>query len=345
MTFQVTYRGKDGKQTAEDFEAESREALFDVLSKRGISAIRVGVAEKRSRSRMTALGVGTVVGGVLALLVVAAGIYVVKNLGSFGDDGKADSPPRPARIAEATPALSPVASEGLAEASIVPSKGQKPLTSRERQLKEIREKFGDDIPENLKATVYFLEHPPVREFKVKGRTDYLRHPSERQIAGVALVEPGTFFVVKPEFGESFDRDFQNSLTEEIDINDDDSDETRAVKEGVTNLKREIAEICKREGKKPSEVMNEHAASMYELGQYQRELETELDRIHMNPEYSDKDVEDFCEAANELLKSKGLAPIPHIDLTRRSFRISSYQRMAERKAERERAKEKAKERAE
>jgi hypothetical protein len=91
-------------------------------------------------------------------------------------------------------------------------------------------------------------------------------------------------------------------------------------------------------------MNEHATAMYELGCYQRDLEVELERIHMNPEYSDRDVEDFCQAANELLKSKGLTPIRHIDLARRSFRIKSYQKIAERKAERDRAKEELKENA-
>ena len=206
---------------------------------------------------------------------------------------------------------------------------------------EIRDKFGDNIPESLKATVYFLEHPPQKGFKVRSNTDFLRHSSERMLAGVALVEPGTYFVVKPEFGESFDQDFLNALVDKIDINDDDSEETVAVKRGVADLKKEIAEICKREGKKPSEVMNEHAAAMCELGRYQRDLENELDRIHANEEYSDKDVEDFCTAANELLKSKGLPPMQHLDLTRRSFMIKSLQKMAERKAAREREREEAK----
>ena len=225
-----------------------------------------------------------------------------------------------------------------------PEAKPKPLTKEEKrvaQLQEIRDKFGDNIPESLKATVYFLEHPPQKGFKVRSNADFLRHTSERMIAGVALVEPGTYFVIKPEFGESFDQDFLNALIDKIDINDDDSEETIAVKQGVSDLKKEIADICKREGKKPSEVMNEHAATMYELGRYQRDLEDELDRIHANEEYSDKDVEDFCTAANELLKSKGLPPMQHLDLTRRSFRIKSLQKMAERKAAREKEREEAK----
>ena len=207
-------------------------------------------------------------------------------------------------------------------------------------LREIRSKFGDDIPENLRATVYFLEHPPQKTFKVASREDYLRHPSERQIAGVALMEPGTFFVTKPEFGESFDRDFLDAMMDKIEIFDDDSDEVRSGKESVTALKKEIADICRAEGKTPSEVMNELAETMYELGKYQRDLEEELDKIQEDDAYSDEEVEDFCKAANKMLEAKGLPPMQFPDIARRSFRIRAVRRMAERKAIREAAKEDA-----
>ena len=269
---------------------------------------------------------------VLLLLGIAAWWVAMPR-----DDKAAPQPRAPnggGQIAEVKSAVAPPpATKGQKEG--------KKLSRRERELKEIRDKFGDNIPESLKATVYFLEHPPQQTFKVRSKASFLRHPSERQIEGVVLAEPGSFFVVKPEFGESFDQDFMTALLDKIEVNDDDSEETRAIKENVSAVKKEIAEICKREGRKPSEVMNEHAAAMYELGRFQRDLEEELDRIHANEEYSDKDVEDFCEAANRLLKAKGLAPIQHLDLTRRSFRIKSMQRMAERRAAREKAKEERK----
>ena len=326
----MAWNGSDGSENSTQRTPRVRDAKNAKAGVGGASRTSAPTARW-----LVALAIVVVGGGVAWLFVGGRGVSVPK----LPDVAKVSS-----RIKEqrpATVALKRDPPEAVATSAPRP----KPLTKAEKDaalLKEIRDKFGDDIPESLKATVYFLEHPPQKTFKVRSNADFLRHTSERQLAGVALVEPGTFFVTKPVFDESFDRDFQDALAEKIDINDDDSDETRAVKEGVTDLKKEIADICKREGKNPSEVMNEHAASMYELGQYQRDLETELDRIHMNPEYSDKDVEDFCEAANELLKSKGLAPIPHIDLTRRSLRINSYQRMAERKAERERAREEAKE---
>lgn len=278
--------------------------------------------------------------GIFAALIVVICVCVAWWLFSH----KSEAPAAPSDKPGKTKAAKTQPSKPITKPAPEPKTPKKSQTKAEKDaalLKEIREKFGDNIPESLKATVYFLEHPPKKTFKVRSNADFLRHSSERMLAGVALVEPGTYFVIKPEFGESFDQDFLNALIDKIDINDDDSEETIAVKQGVSDLKKEIADICKREGKKPSEVMNEHAAAMYELGRYQRDLEDELDRIHANEEYSDKDVEDFCTAANELLKSKGLPPMQHLDLTRRSFMIKSLQKMAERKAAREKEREEAK----
>ena len=220
----------------------------------------------------------------------------------------------------------PQASARSAPATVAVQKQDSP----EARLKRIRDKYGDNIPDNLKAVVYFLEHPPRRTFKSQGTHQYFRHSSERQIAGVVFTEPGTYFVMKPEVGESFDRDFASALVDKIDISEDDPEDVRMAKEQMTEIKREIAEKCGTEGKKPSEVMNEHAAAMYELGQYQRNLEEELDRIHADPELSDDEVEDFCRAANKLLESKGLPKMTMPNLARRSIQLMHAQRRAERR---------------
>ena len=208
---------------------------------------------------------------------------------------------------------------------------EKQLTEREKRLKYYRDKYGDNIPENLKPVVYFLENPPQKTFRIQGDTPYLRHPSERHIAGLVLKEPGTFFVMKPEYGEAFDKDFVNALVDKIEVNDDDPEDVRRMKEEVELVKKEIAAVCRKEGKTPSEVMNEQAAAMFELGRYQRDLEAELDRIYDNPDLSDAEVDDFCKAANKMLEGKGLAPLALPDMTRRSVRLAYNEKVAARKA--------------
>ena len=68
------------------------------------------------------------------------------------------------------------------------------------------------------------------------------------------------------------------------------------------------------------------------------VEQEIDNLRASEDCSDQDYEVFCEAANKMLESKGLAPIQFPGIARRSFHIRAMQRMAERKAAREAAKE-------
>ena len=341
MDWKVTYRTKDGKLASEVFEAADKTAIFSILAAKGLSAIRVEATQrKKAMSLISMQGIShkTVLFLSIVLMAVAftAVIFFVarENQPSISSD---DTTPKALQIPRVPSALVATNSQKHikskpSEVKSKPSEVQ--LTKRERDLKQIRDLYGDDIPENLKPVVYFLEHPPKQVFKVKSTLSYFRHPSERQIAGVAFAEPGSYFVVKPEFDEAFNKDFINALVDKIEVNDDDSEDVKAGKAAMTDLKKEIADICRKEGKTPSEVMNEHASSMFELGRYQRDLEKEIERIHTNPDYTDSDVEDFCNAANKLLESKGLPSMPFPDLTRRSIHILRAQRQAEKRAERE-----------
>ena len=51
MNWIVTYRGKSGSQEQMSLEAESREAVFKELAKRGISAIRIEEAKGKAKPR------------------------------------------------------------------------------------------------------------------------------------------------------------------------------------------------------------------------------------------------------------------------------------------------------
>ena len=348
MQFTVTYRNANGAMITEAVEAASRGECIAQMKSRGITPTRVkegGSAPRKSAERKTVpaksqgtktshQNIGSYVLFAVLVLLVAGGLWWW--LGR--------------EKAQPTPEIETTKKSSLAK-EVKPAAAPKPVVTnavplteeekRKQRLKQIRDKYGENIPDNLKAVVYFLEHPPQRKFKAQGTHQFFRHPSERQIAGVVLTEPGTFFVMKPEFGDAFDRDFANALVDKIEINDDDTDAVRDAKEAMKSIKKEIAELCGKEGKKPSEVMNEQAAAMYELGRYQRNLEEELDKIHANPDLSDKDVEDFCKAANELLASKGLPQMPLPNLARRSIQLKHAQRRAERKAAREAEKEKKK----
>ena len=157
--------------------------------------------------------------------------------------------------------------------------------------------------------------------------------SEKQIASLLMVEPGTSFAVKPRTSPNFDNDFMQAFVDKIDIFEDDSDEVKATKQAVIDCKKEIAEICRKEGRKPSEIVGEYAESLYELGKYKQNIEKEVRAIRDNPDYSDADVEDFYAAANSMLKAKGLPELKNKSLVKRSVRLRLVQKQAAARAAR------------
>ncbi len=216
--------------------------------------------------------------------------------------------PRPAPAAKAKPAK------------------RKELTPQD-QLARIRKTFGDNVPENLKPTVYFLENPPKTNFKPRKRPeDVFKHQSEKTIAAVLLLQPGAFVMRRTVYDESFDIDFKKALEDPTVIEDGDSDEDRELKMAVADVRAELAEKMK-EGEMPAKIFTEAMDTAYELGKYTREIETMLREVSDDPTKTDQDVQDFVEAANVMLKEKGAAEIPMPNLVRRQVRLRTLARKA------------------
>jgi hypothetical protein len=222
---------------------------------------------------------------------------------------------KPGQIAEVAPAkVSPIT-----EAPAKP-KPYKEM-SREEKLKSIRDKYGDNIPDNLKPVVYYLENPPQQTFHpARTKFPYLKRRSEREIASVLDVEPGTWMMGKAVFGDKFDKDLAAAIEEPIEFEKDDTDEIRTVKQAVIETKKELAERIKN-GEVASDIMNATISELYSLGQYKRDLEEQVGAIRRNAEYTDQDVEDVVNAANQMLQDKGLPPMrmPNMLIRRASLR--------------------------
>ena len=340
MTFTVTYRAKDGALREERIEAASRAECVAACRRRGIAPTKIAEGEsgKSAASPMDRDKRGpSRAGAILAAVVLAA---IAGGLwwwyGGRGatalpekvppkpkvEKPKAEKPPRPV-VKPAVTNVPPVVT------NTPPTKEEK----RVAQLKAIREKYGNNIPENLKATVYFLENPPQRTFHpARTRAHIFKRQSERRIASLIAVEPGAFMLRKPTYDDKFDRDFAEALKEPIEIGENDSPEDRELKLAVRDAKAEIAERMAA-GEKPSALLNGVADSLYELGKYKRQIEQELTKIRLDATYTDADIGDFVKAANTLLQEKGLAPIPMPNLVRRglSIRMAAANREKKRKA--------------
>ena len=249
---------------------------------------------------------------VVVAIVVVAAYFVLR-----GERKPTPAPKNVAsggKIAEVTPAVvKPQEEEQV----------KKPLTPQERRQAEIRlyeKKYGTNMPPGVKARVHFLKNPPEKVYKIKNRFEFLRHPSERQIASLMSVTPGDFMLSPPEYGTSFDNDFLSAIMEKIDVLPDDDEETRAVKAAVTDLKKEIVAIQRERGMLPSEIMNEHGKYLYELGQIEQDLERELLKAKNDPNMADQDVEDLFVAANKIRQEKGLPEWKVPDFSKRMVRL-------------------------
>lgn len=185
-----------------------------------------------------------------------------------------------------------------------PAKAYKDM-SREEKIKYWRDKFGNNLPDNIKPIVYYLENPPQQTYRGKSRPEAIfRHKSERQIAAFLSVTPGNWMMRPKVFDKSFDDDFTQSMCERIEILPNDTEEQRQLKELVINAKKELAARLKA-GETPSEIMTATAKELYDLGQYRRNLQKEVIAAQHDPNLSDQDVADTVEAANKMLEAKGL----------------------------------------
>jgi len=95
MRWRVTYRGKDGQQVEDLFEAGSRGELFKVLSAKGISAVRIAEddGKRRAVGKRQAGNSGVWIAALSGLAVIAGGILIFLG----GDENENPSPEKTVR--------------------------------------------------------------------------------------------------------------------------------------------------------------------------------------------------------------------------------------------------------
>lgn len=279
----------------------------------GIEKVEVESSTSTSRFNYKALvaGLVVVIGGAIAAWVMLGG--------EKGEKGENGEKVRPSQIAEVAPQI-------VTNASADVEGPEEKLTNREKQIKWYRDKYGDNVPENMKPALYFLEHPPKRTFHPpKTRASIFKHRSERDIASLLLAKPGAVFIRQPQYGDRFDQDFAQSMLDKIEIAEDDPEDVRELKQAVADTKKELAARLK-DGEVPSQIMTDTAKDLYELGKYRRGLEEEVARVRKDANVSNEEVADYVNAANKILEEKGLPPLKMPNMMIRSALI----RQAERK---------------
>ena len=326
MDWIVTYRGKSGSQEQMSLEAESREAVFKELAKRGISAIRIEEAKGKAKPRKAppkggSKPSGVFKGAIAGVIVVAAAIGAFLFLTKEKPKAEEPTEKKQAKIA----AVEPV--------KVAP----KPV---EEKVEEPPKIDPNARPTKVGETVNgYIKLPSGRIHRVlgvvtnsttaaiKGKYEIFDHHCENEIAGFMAMEPGQGLVGTPRYNGRFTRDFLESLKTPIVVTKDDSPEDAALKRAVIQAKIDLKAAYDR-GEDIEQIMLDTRKEMQDLARYKQELKQQLHEIVKGDgEMTTQEMEDLVNAANQMLDAKGIAPMTFGPLTRRKIMLMREQEAA------------------
>lgn len=261
MEWQVTYRGKDGTRATDVFSAESREELFKVLERRGLSAIRVEECsnKKRSSSRLSKSVVPpkVFVGVSVATSIIIAALVFLSWRSNQRERGEVGNKPRK-EIANRQPNSR---RGNTTKASIVPpvasSNATEALTIDTTPLEE---KIVEVISVVTNADGAVIERFKTADGKIRSRQSAPRpvfdNPSDQIIAlAVSGAATGAEMPPIPSL-EDADGAFAKSLETEIRINESDSDDVKELKKSVIAVREEIRQLLS-EGQSFADIIKDH----------------------------------------------------------------------------------------
>ena len=260
--------------------------------------------KKPAGSRPAASGSVTKV--LLAAAVVAALCAAVVVYFLLHDSGKpvpkAPEKPSSGKIVEATPAVVTNVSSSSSQEEV--------------KRVEIR-KLGDGrfmkYVDGKQAWMYPRKSidPPTR---TNGQNRVLsieqrifKYRSDMEIAGLLMAQPGDMAIGDPEYGKFFQKDFLKSLVDPAFPRESDTEEERALKRAVTEVKAELKERYDA-GEDLAKIMYDARNELRELGAYKQELEEEVRKRAKDGSLSAEDIDDLVTAANVMLESRGISPI-------------------------------------
>lgn len=131
--------------------------------------------------------------------------------------------------------------------------------------------------------------------------------SDRCIATLLTTEFGDGFLGDSEelFSE-FNEQFEDSLSEEIVIEPEDSEDVRVLKAAIIDVRNDLIKR-KNAGEDLAKIMIETRDQLIELATYREELEQQVEKLTADNELSEEDEEELIKAANTMLEDRGIKP--------------------------------------
>jgi len=303
MDWIVTYRGKSGSQEQMSLEAESREAVFKELAKRGLTAIRIEQANGKAKLRKAppkggGKPSGVFKGAIAGVIVVAAAVGAWFFLTQKQETAKPDTETKkPSRIAEVTPAAA-------APVKAVEPKEEKPKPLPPQRIGETRD--GKVLlPDGTLHTVKGVITSGVARVSLIDRT--FKHDTDCMLAHLLVVEPGEGFVGDSEsIYSGFEKEFLKTLDDPIVYDKGESDYVKELKMGVQAMRQELLD-ARANGESIEKVLMDTRDQLQQLGLYRQELEEQVLRMSEDG-MSQQDYNDLITAANKMLEERGSKPL-------------------------------------
>ena len=136
---------------------------------------------------------------------------------------------------------------------------------------------------------------------------YFKCPTDRRIAELIDIEPGTAIIGGLKYDPTFTKRFKASLSEPIVIAPDDNEDVKEIKQSVIDVRKELAARLEK-GEDIGRIIHDTQDELQQLGAYKMELKRQVDEIMRKPTMTEKDLDDCLGAANLMLKERGLQPL-------------------------------------
>ena len=303
MNWRVTYRAKDGKQAVEIVEAASRNDVFKVIASKGISAIRVeeavGKAKLNKKSSSNSKRPVTIM---VALFVIACAIGI-----AYFSMAKKGTPSGTKDSTQKKHVQSSVIREVVPQTNGV---GNVAATSKPKDVVEDnippREKIVEMISVITNADGSVLERFRTADGKIRSRQSAPKpifdNASDQIIAMAASGAESGYAMPPLPVMNNADEEFIKSLENEIKINEDDTDEVKALKQNVIAIREEIRQLMS-EGHSFAEVIKDHRDVVNHGVEMRKEASRMIKELIDN---GDHDAANEClEKVNEVLAGMGI----------------------------------------
>ena len=313
MNWIVTYRSDNGKQTQMTLEAESREAVFRELAKRGISAVRIEkfVGRRSGKREMpTRFIMRGAVAGVTVVAIALCTWYFIAS-----ETGKVERKPEK-RQRKTVPIAETISAP--AKSAPVEEKAEPPKidpNARPTKVGEVVNGYVMLPSGRLHRRTGVITNSVAS--RAKGSYHIFDHASDNEIACYLSMKPGDALVGPARYTGRFKERFLESLKTPIIVTEDDTPEQAQLKRDVIAARLQLKDALDR-GEDIEQIMIDTRQELQDLARYKMELRKQFNELRRVEGTTEEDMDTLLEACNKMLESKGIAPMKFGPITRRKL---------------------------